>query len=491
MVKKTVMENKGQSHLYTIIIIAIVAVMIIIFGFSAIRNIIGTQEKVKMYNLEKDLTDKIRSVGPGETNTISLNAPDDYDKVCFLGNNFPLYIYKIYPQIAESYYDTSNNVFFIGKHSYSFKIDKLFVPGGFLCINNVEGLRLFITGDKGYKVIKEIGNANSVAKKASTTTSGMSLYLANGAGLTTPKGTNASNSSTYIRVAKMEGDIDTDGIKEIFYDLGPDGMSFDKDIEITLPYDPSVVKNPGNLQIIYYDGHAWIPLEINRVDPTAHMVTGITRHFTAYTVNSISNCVNLNGKQEDQYSKGDINIYYTPALETNDSSNPPQTQQNERFSDVCKSADILDEYICTSSTNYRVREYICTNGCKDGACVQHTSPPTTQCSGSACNPPTTTHTTAPTTTIPTSSGSSSGGFLSDVGNAIGGAITTVWDAIVGFITPIWNAIVGIITPIWNFISGIITSILGPIIGLISSLLGSLGGILGPILNLITGISGCG
>jgi transglutaminase-like putative cysteine protease len=65
------------------------------------------------------------------------------------------------------------------------------------------------------------------------------------------------------------------------YDLGPDGITFNKAVTVTLPYDPQLISSPEyepNVQIFYYNGVNWVAAG-GKIDTAAHTVTA---QFTAF-----------------------------------------------------------------------------------------------------------------------------------------------------------------------------------------------------------------
>ena len=73
------------------------------------------------------------------------------------------------------------------------------------------------------------------------------------------------------------------------YDLGPDGLTFSQPVTITLTYDKSQIP-PGiseeSLVIASRDAvsRQWIPLEVSVVNYRTNTITGLTSHFTPFTV---------------------------------------------------------------------------------------------------------------------------------------------------------------------------------------------------------------
>jgi transglutaminase-like putative cysteine protease len=65
------------------------------------------------------------------------------------------------------------------------------------------------------------------------------------------------------------------------FDLGPDGISFNKPVTVTLPYDPALISSPEyepNVQIVYYNGVNWVAAG-GKIDTAVHTVTA---QFTAF-----------------------------------------------------------------------------------------------------------------------------------------------------------------------------------------------------------------
>ena len=66
------------------------------------------------------------------------------------------------------------------------------------------------------------------------------------------------------------------------YNMGPDGATFNQEIELVIEYDLSEVKNK-NLKIKVYEGGKWIELKTT-VNPSKHTATAKITHFTVFAL---------------------------------------------------------------------------------------------------------------------------------------------------------------------------------------------------------------
>ncbi|GAH77993.1 unnamed protein product, partial [marine sediment metagenome] len=75
----------------------------------------------------------------------------------------------------------------------------------------------------------------------------------------------------------------------LFYDIGPDGATFDPPIFVTFNYDESLIPSgvaEEDLVIAMYDEATgqWVALELWIVDPETNTIAGLIRHFTPFSI---------------------------------------------------------------------------------------------------------------------------------------------------------------------------------------------------------------
>ena len=98
-------------------------------------------------------------------------------------------------------------------------------------------------------------------------------------------------------------------------DFGPDGITFDKPVEVTLSYDPgSLPENasPDDLIMAYYDEELeeWVELADITVDTANHTVTGKVKHFTIFAIQ-----VKVTEEKEEEKKTAEFRpIYRLPIL---------------------------------------------------------------------------------------------------------------------------------------------------------------------------------
>ncbi|MEM4336446.1 MAG: hypothetical protein QXG86_00380 [Candidatus Woesearchaeota archaeon] len=156
------MKKKSQiGQIFIYIISTIIVVLILYYGYAAVKNIGKKQEQLALVKFQRNIGDTIvyTSSDYGTVRVESFSVPVKFTEVCFVdpsliarGDASPIDSLK-YPIIANSVADKVNNNVFPLPDGVPFYIDKLWVSdnGGFLCFPVKQGtiaVRIEGFGDK-------------------------------------------------------------------------------------------------------------------------------------------------------------------------------------------------------------------------------------------------------------------------------------------------------------------------------------------------------
>ena len=162
---KISINKKGMSitQVFTFILAGLIFVLILIFGYNAISDLLQSSSDITVAELKSDLESSISSVkrSYGSVRKVELRAPNDFDEICFFDFNKCSDLYNVKSDkgillnwAVDSCKFNSSNVFSIPR-LVDLSIRTIEVNEGYVCIPKQGGsFTLKVTG-KGNAV--EIG----------------------------------------------------------------------------------------------------------------------------------------------------------------------------------------------------------------------------------------------------------------------------------------------------------------------------------------------
>lgn len=158
------MRSKGQvaGQVFIFILAAFLAILIIGYGYKAVSNFVSKTDKIVFAQFKTDLESNVRNIAssPGDVKKLELKFPSNFEKVCFLDLSYSgKQSAGLCDSTSEDYEpivcdawnsSTESNVYLLPKMN-NFKIGKLEITGGYLCMKPSRGkivLRLEGKGDR-------------------------------------------------------------------------------------------------------------------------------------------------------------------------------------------------------------------------------------------------------------------------------------------------------------------------------------------------------
>jgi hypothetical protein len=151
------MNKKAQmiGQVFVLVIAAIVFILILGYGYSAISNFIKSSEQITLLEFKTSLTAGVEQIKSdyGSVRKISLRIPKRHHKLCIISsdvNEDTADFQEKHPIFFEIWQTGSENVFLIPKQESPLFIDEVVVPGGYFCVDvsGVIDLRVKGLGDK-------------------------------------------------------------------------------------------------------------------------------------------------------------------------------------------------------------------------------------------------------------------------------------------------------------------------------------------------------
>ncbi|HLC47388.1 MAG TPA: hypothetical protein VJI75_06705 [Candidatus Nanoarchaeia archaeon] len=96
-------NKKGSAEQILMYVVgALIAVMILIFGYKAIANISSSSQKADLAKFKNDLSDSIdRTASYGKVDVIELRVPGEYSKLCFIDRDNAVVSGVLDPKVAS------------------------------------------------------------------------------------------------------------------------------------------------------------------------------------------------------------------------------------------------------------------------------------------------------------------------------------------------------------------------------------------------------
>ena len=152
------MNLKSQmiGQIFVFIIAAIIFILILIYGYSAINNFIKKSEQVSLIDFKTDLVSSIDQIKSdyGSVRKVELRVPARYTEFCIISSNLNASISDFsqkHPLMFSAWKTGSENVFLFPKQDSPIFIPDIEIIGGYECIpikNSKLYLRLEGLGDK-------------------------------------------------------------------------------------------------------------------------------------------------------------------------------------------------------------------------------------------------------------------------------------------------------------------------------------------------------
>jgi hypothetical protein len=296
------MNRKSQieSHMLIYVLVLVIVGTVLIFGYTAITSFLEKGNEAGKVELKSSLENTIKRMTPkfGSVEIGSFSVPTDYSEVCFMGttnkDELPLAFVQKYPLAADAVM-SGNNVFLAGDRPDFFKVEKLRLPNNVMCVPTVDGkMQLRVEGKGNAALVSETKITKIVEIPEGVVAESALISSADySAVLRIPTGTNVDyplGSQEHIMLEQVSSPLPMLSLNRVseVYEFKPDGTVFNRQVPLTLSFDPNKVHNTGDLKIYYFDGADWIALEGNfYVDAQTHTITGYTNHFTQFTVGDL------------------------------------------------------------------------------------------------------------------------------------------------------------------------------------------------------------
>jgi len=145
------------GQVFVLVIAAIVFILILAYGYSAISHFLQSSEQVAFLDFKTSLISAIEQIKPdfGSVRKLSLHVPKRYNKLCVV-SSYPSEIVLAsdfkdeYPVLFEVWQTGSENVFLLPKQQSGLFVSDVFVDKGYFCIDisRVVDLRIKGLGDR-------------------------------------------------------------------------------------------------------------------------------------------------------------------------------------------------------------------------------------------------------------------------------------------------------------------------------------------------------
>ena len=144
------------SQVVIFILALLIGSLVLLFGYRALRGILGGAEDAAMIQFERDLEKTVRDLSYGSTRRKTLTVPGNHLSICFADLAYlrsltpppspsseagKLYLLEKYRVVNDSVFSGSadSNVFLMPDGSESFPVGSLEIEGGLLCLDLSDG----------------------------------------------------------------------------------------------------------------------------------------------------------------------------------------------------------------------------------------------------------------------------------------------------------------------------------------------------------------
>lgn len=144
------------SQVVVFILALLIGSLVLLFGYRALRGILGTAGDTEMITFQRGLEKTVRDLSYGSTRRQTLAVPGNHLSICFADLAYlrslalppspssavgKLYHLEDYRVVNDSVFSGSadSNVFLMPDGSESFPVGQLEMDGGFLCLDLSDG----------------------------------------------------------------------------------------------------------------------------------------------------------------------------------------------------------------------------------------------------------------------------------------------------------------------------------------------------------------
>lgn len=133
------------GQIFILVIAAIVFVLILGYGYSAISNFLKSSEKVALLDFGSSLVSGVEQIRSdyGSVRKLSLRVPKRYYSLCIVSSDISEDVGDFqsrFPVLFEAWQTGSENIFLIPKQESPLFVAGIVVPGGYFCTGISGGL---------------------------------------------------------------------------------------------------------------------------------------------------------------------------------------------------------------------------------------------------------------------------------------------------------------------------------------------------------------
>jgi hypothetical protein len=144
------------GQIFIFIIAAIVFVLVLMYGYSAITNFLKSSEQVSLIEFKLSLRSGVEQIKPdfGSVRKLVLYVPKRFHTMCVVSSDTDVHTDEFqsrFPILFESWQTGSENVFLVPKQESPIFVPDVVVVDGYFCIpvtGGIINLRLESLGDK-------------------------------------------------------------------------------------------------------------------------------------------------------------------------------------------------------------------------------------------------------------------------------------------------------------------------------------------------------
>jgi len=143
------------GQVFVLVIAALVFILILWYGYSAISNFLKSSEQVALVDFKSSLASGVNQIKSdyGSVRKLSLRIPRRFNTLCVVSSDVSADVGDFkqrFPVFFEAWQTGSENVFLVPKQESPVFVPDISVPGGYFCIpvSGVMDLRLKGLGDR-------------------------------------------------------------------------------------------------------------------------------------------------------------------------------------------------------------------------------------------------------------------------------------------------------------------------------------------------------
>jgi len=143
------------GQVFVLIIAALVFILILWYGYSAVSNFLKSSEQVALVDFKSSLDAGVSQIKSdyGSVRRLSLRVPKRFNMLCIVSSDSFADVGDFkssFPVLFEAWQTGSENIFLVPKQESPVFVPDVVVPGGYFCVpvSGVVDLRLTGLGDK-------------------------------------------------------------------------------------------------------------------------------------------------------------------------------------------------------------------------------------------------------------------------------------------------------------------------------------------------------